>query len=186
MGYTPHSGLDPLNGRQLAHQGWSVVVWPIGLSAPPAGTEALIPAGLVDLKVKTSMWDPKEQQFADSQYGGSVELIARPPAPIRRLDGPEATIIISINATSFRLIVSGGQMHPNGYVMAKTEIQTFTNPTGTLKVAVPDAERFAGPNGELLFHLKVEKLGKRTASALEKAVACRFESIQVALKGTVR
>jgi hypothetical protein len=186
VGYSPFSPLDPLGGRQLEHQGWSVVTWPVKFAPPPSGSEILIPSGLVDLQIKSTLWDRRTDQWVSSQYGGSVEIAARPPQPIHALDDVAASVLININATNYQLTVSGGRMHPKGYVEPGEEIETFTNPTGTLKVNVPDAGRFSGPNGELLFHLRVKKLTSGDESALAKTVTCKFEDVQISLKGTVR
>jgi len=186
IGYTPLNPLAPIEGRELAHQGWSIVTWGVRFTRPPLGSEVLIPSGLVDLEFKTTMWDRKTDRWVPSQYGGSVEIAARPGKPILHLDDAEATIFININATNFELIVSGGQMHPNGYIEPKTELRTFSNPTGILEVSVPDVARFTGPNGELLFHLRVKKLKSKDESILAKTVTCEFEDVEISLKGTVR
>ena len=183
IGYTPHSPLDPISGRQLQRGGWCVVNWPVGLKAPPEGTEVTIPAGFVKVRETGNLRDPQTGGYRDE--GGVVEFRASPPPPIGRLSGASAEITVDLNAPNFKLAISGGQLNANGDIVPKEEIQTYDSPSGTYKVTVPQADRFAGPDGDLLFHLRIRR-SESAGGYMAKTIKANVNSLQIALKGTVR
>jgi len=183
IGYTPYSPLDPLDGRELERGGWCVMTWPMELVAPPAGTEIYIPAGFVKMREAGNLRNPQTGGYRGE--GGVLELSVGPPEPIGSLADAVAEIAVNLNAPNFRLAVSGGKLNANGVIVPEAEIKTFDSPSGVCKVTVPQAERFAGPDGALLFHLKISRM-KSGGDPMAKTMKANVNSIEIALKGTVR
>ena len=76
-----------------------------------------------------------------------------------------------------------------GKVASATEIRSFANPMGKLKLTVPDADRFLDDNGRFVFVLDVQGLHERKKNvkiSAEKISTWKFVSVDVALKGIVR
>jgi len=188
IGYSPLSPLDPLGGMELDRQGWSVVVWPLDISTPPAGAEVFIPAGFVKLDLKSSMWNPGTGRFSESQRG-SVQLWASPPGQVGSLEDATAIVTMNINATGFVLKAHEAQADPTGKLIAREELASYANPTGQVELVIDRAERLADRRGRLALLLTVARLakgGQRGPVTLADAATFRFESIQIALKGKVR
>jgi len=187
IGYSPLSIVDPLPGRRLVRQGWSVVVWPLEIVAPEPGSEVAIPSGLVDLDfghVGMTTWNRQMEQFITAMYPSELLLLARPPRPIGGLKNVSATIRVALDAVNYRLIVSGVKLGSDGRPASREQLDAFANPTGRIELQVPNADRFAHEDGRFVFSLKVEVLDKKLPPT--ERGSWKFESVDVALKGTVR
>jgi len=187
IGYTPQSVVSPLPGRQLVRQGWSVVAWPLEFTAPAPGGKAAIPSGFVDLEfdhVGMMTWNGRTEQFISAVYPSELLLLARPPDPIGALKDASATIRVALNAVNYRLIVSGVKLGPDGKPVSREQLDAFSNPTGRIELQVANADRFAHADGRFVFSLKIEVLDEELPPT--DRGSWKFESVDVALKGTVR
>ena len=173
-------------------QGWSVVVWPVTLTAPAPGTKVYLPSGFVDrtfLNVRGLSWNEIEQTFIESISGAELVMLARPPKLMGTLEKTTATITVRVNATSYRLTIAGAKLGPKDKIVSRTDIVTFANPTGQEQVTIANADRFRDEQGRFVFSLRVERLQQAeggagfTASSVAK---WQFNDIKVDLKGTVR
>jgi len=183
IGYAPYSPLDPVSGRKLERNGWCVVAWPIEVVPPVSGAKVAIPAGFVRVEEEGSLRDAKSGGYLESQNGGALGLKVRPPDPLDSLLDAAAHLTINLSATNFQLTISGGRLDANGAIAPDVAIKTVDSPAGPCDVEIPQADRFAAPDGSLLFHLRIKRLETDQAA---KATTAKVHSIRVALKGTVR
>ena len=181
IGYADGTLIQRLGSLQVARQGWSVVVWPIHLAPPADGQAVLVPAGFVDVSfthVGAPVWDGMNQRFNPTFRPTEILVHARPPRVIGQLEAAEAILRISMDATGYRLVVSG--MAPRG--RRKTPLKTFDNP-GVIELTAPLADRFRTADGRYVFSLDVQRID---APARDDMMRWAFEDIEVALKGTCR
>ncbi len=188
IGHTSANVIDPVKRRKLEYQGWSVVVWTIPLTTPASGTKVFIPSGFVDVNFKGSIWDFRHNQFVETIRPNKIMVFARPPEPIDRIEDATVTLYIEIRASDYRLVVRGAKLDSKGKVASETDIRSFENPTGKLKLTVSDADRFLDDNGRFVFVLYVQRLHEQERNAKISAgkVTWKFTSVKVDLKGTVR
>ena len=188
IGHTSANVIDPVEHRELEYQGWSVVVWTLPLTIPPSGTKVFIPSGFMDVNFRGITWDSQHNRFVETMRPIKMLVFARPPEPIDRIEDPTVTLHIEIRASDYRLVVRGAKLDSKGGTTSTTDIRSFENPTGRLKLTVPDAERFLDDNGRFVFVLDVQRLKKlERGKALSAGKGTwKFTSVEVDLKGTVR
>jgi hypothetical protein len=191
IGYTAHSPIDPLGGRELVRQGWSVVVHPLTVAAPPPADRdkpVYIPAGFTDVEFShrgSPIWNMLTQAFEASKFPGELIVEARPPAGFGGLREAGAALTISLRAGQHRLIVSGvvGGDASNGRrdELARFEPARLTNQV----VQAPRIDDYRGPDGRYVFSLKVDLAGADDGEAVpvEDRPDWAFERVDVALKG---
>ena len=85
IGYTALNPLDPLDGRKLEHQGWSVVTWPLRFTSPPPrnrGVHPLRSGGPVyqvdDVGSEDGSMDPIPVRGKSRNHRPSAETDPRP------------------------------------------------------------------------------------------------------------
>jgi len=111
-------------------------------------------------------------------------VAARPLVRGLDLKDGVAHLKISLMAANYKLSVYGGRLdtnRPESVLLAE-----FENPSGVLDpIRVPDANRFARPDGTYVFTLKVSRLRKlKNTSGVRSP--WKFESIEIALEGVSR
>ena len=208
IGYMDGSVINPAPSVDMEYQGWSAVVWPVNIVAPPTGTEVTIPSGFVERVILNSgglVWNETKQSFQDAQYRESgIVLLVRPPKPIEGLSNPTITVNVHIQASNYKLVVSGAKATRsrqgagrNATVLSRTEIDTIINPTGKYEFVIPDAERFINADGWYGITLEVKGLQKSKAGTApgkvgktKKSKTSRggwsFRTVDVGLKGNVK
>jgi hypothetical protein len=186
IGYTPVSPLDPLPGRELERDGWCVLAWPVAFRAPASGTSVTIPAGFVEVDQRGTLIDPQTNEYQESSYGGSLGLKVRPPSCVSSLANATASVSVRLSAANFQLAVAGGKLDSGGQIVPDEVLQTVDDPSGTVAVEVPQAERFAGPDGSILLHLRVKRLDTGGQNMMSQTMKAKVDGIQIELKGTVR
>ncbi len=188
IGYMSPSLLNPLGDKNLSHQGWSVVVWPIEITAPPAGTQVTLPAGFVDVefpRANPRVWNSTSEKFLSPKENAELIVRAGPFPPLTDLTDTAMEIAVGIIATNYQLIVYGVQLNADEKIAERTEIARLDNPSGQLKIDVPQADRFRDLHGRITVSLAVKSLGQSVGPA-EQRLPWQFQSIDVVLKGTVR
>jgi hypothetical protein len=184
IGYISTSLLDPLPGRNLQRQGWSVVAWPLQLGPPPPGTKVNIPGGFVDRNddPNTTVFDPIKAEFNDHNLDSEFVVRARPPEGIAEMRDLAARLRIGIQAQRYHLTISGVRERRDG-TRAHVEVKKIRSPTGLLPpVTVPDVNRFKSErDGYFVFSLKVERADQTYDPAGRPK--WKFLSIDVALEG---
>ena len=202
IGYVPGSLVDPLPDRSLTRAGWSVIAWPMRISPPKPGSEVLIPAGFVEKRlenIRSSVWNSRSMEFHSTNRPGEVVVMARPPWQGGRLRDATAILTVNIQAVGYDLTVAKARLAKNKAGMAsrlkvvsRTPVETFSNPSGRLRISVPNAERFADAEGWLAFSLRVTRptSSAKTKTARGKpspgqdnTVMWKLDSVDVVLKG---
>jgi len=166
IGYTRHCPIDPLAGRRLRRQGWSVVIWPVKYARSRAGAAVRIPAGFVDVQFRrvagrAPMWNRRGRMFSPVMRNAGMQVAARAPDVVGLLAKAVATIEIDLRAPGFRLSVFGrspGKTDP-------APIDSFDSPMGRKTVTVTGANRFRGADGSYRFLIHVEKLSATPGAA---------------------
>jgi len=197
IGYTAGIPLDPLGGRKLQRQGWSVVVWPVKIHPPARGIKMLIPAPMVETRfdyVGAPVWNPRTEQFVGSYRKAELVILSRPPKSAGDISRAKAHINIDIRANNYRLTVHGLRMYipratgknaASGRIKLEREkIRSFDNPVGLKVVTVESADRFRQADGTYAFSVTVERIGAKPARG--EAANWKFESANVALEGISR
>ncbi|MCD4826116.1 MAG: hypothetical protein K8S55_16110 [Phycisphaerae bacterium] len=192
IGYTPISVIAPLQGRELVRQGWSVIAWPVELVAPKPGTKVQIPAGFVDMEIKSTLWNVAKQEFIDSSYPNKLLILVRPPWPGGRLSAATAKLSVQLQAGGFKMVVSGvklaekdGNKKGRSKIASRMEMKTVENPAGRYEITIPRVERFRGADGRCAILLEVKRLAPATGGDAT-VMTWKIESMNVSLKGTVR
>jgi len=190
IGYTEAGLIRPLGGRTVPRQGWSVVIWPIEFQAPPAGTRVAIPAGLVTRKLRNVMspvWNSWSKQFYPTSRLSELLVLVRPPSPISALKDTTATLTVGIQASGWKLRISGAKHDAAGKVTLRSEIKSITNPSGNFTITIPQADRFLDADGWYVFSLQVQRLGAPAVKpSAGQATSWSFKSVDISLKGIVR
>ena len=204
IGYTDGSPLDPLRGHDLIRQGWCAVVFPVALGPAPPGQAVLVPAGFVHLEyahVGAPVWDPFNERFNRAFRPAEVIVRARPPEALGRQEQVTARLRIRMDATGYRLRVSG--LAGPGAERAGSEvlIEQFDSPR-EIDLVIERADRFRDAAGRYVLDLRVERAGRaaRTPKApagrppppgghhgrvtdADDMIGWAFESIDVTLRG---
>jgi len=211
IGYMDGSVIDPAPSVGMGHQGWSAVVWPINIVAPPPGTEVTIPSGFVQRKILNHgaiTWNDAKQSFQNVQHrDGGIILLVRPPKPIKGLSDPTVILSVHIQASNYKLVVSGVKIARTKQgrarkvkILSRTEIDTINNPTGKYEFVIPGAERFINADGWYAVALEVKsprkggtaitqrKTGNKVKAKQRKASMSgwSFRTVDVGLKGNVK
>lgn len=185
IGRMSRSPLEPLGRRETVRAGWSEVVWPVKVTAPPSGEPVTIPAGFVAMEfvgTASGVWDPYARQFLASNTGKRVHLRVGPPEDVGALEDVNIRLAIGIRAVNFRLTVSG--LTPDGEAV---EFAEYANPTGVKDVAIEQADRFRRPGGGFDLILEVRPLATRPAGMnAQDTNQWQFDFLDVVLEGTVR
>ena len=187
IGYTDEIPVDPLPGRDVKRQGWSVVVWPLTLAAPPTGQRVRIPSGFVELEYDLfprilPIYGGKTEEFRELQGSAGTVVYARPPSVIRRLTGASAELRIDATVSGFDMEVYGltkGKKRPT----AKVLLDRFTGPKGVLTVRVPDADRFQRADGSFAFYIYFSKPATEKLADKGLSGKRRLNSVDVGLEG---
>jgi len=187
IGYTSHSPLQPLGERKIQQQGWCVVVWPLELSPAPAGAKVFIPAGFVNLTLRSLVWDPVNERFGQGHGPAELIVTAGVPRQIGRLEQTTAHLNVSIRAPNYRLRISGVQGRTGRSRGRLNPIRTLDRPDGTWNLVIPEADRFRSDDGSYVFSLKVERIsGRKKKLPAGSAAAWTFINVDVALEGISR
>jgi hypothetical protein len=191
VGYVLRSFTDPLGGRDLQRQGWTIVLRPVRFAPPRPGSAVTIPAGMTEVEftsLRTPVWNAQKQQFIQTIRPSDLLVRAGPPGSIGRLRDVTAEVTVDIQASSHRLVVYGVRRVDGRKVpaSARVELAAYDNPAGRRTCSVPRADRFLGPDGRIQLLLSVQAGGRIKRQALLNAAATwSFESVSVGLKGTM-
>jgi hypothetical protein len=162
----------------LRRQGWSVVAWPLGLSAPPAGTPVLVPAGFVKTVFSgTAIWNAYTQSFNESNYPAEVEMTAELPEVLTGLEAPTVTLRVDMSGPDRILQVFG--LTAGGERVAVGE---HARPTGEVVFRIDQADRFDTGRGGFGFVLKVTSIDDQGIG--RAGVKWQFKTIDVSVEGT--
>jgi len=202
IGYVPGSLVDPLPDRSLTRAGWSVIAWPMRISPPKPGSEVLIPAGFVEKRlenIRSSIWNNRSMEFHSTSRPGEVVVMARPPWQGARLRDATAILTVNIQAVGYDLTVAKVRLAKGKTgtasrlkVVSRTPVETFSNPSGRLRISVPNAERFADAAGWLAFSLRVARPTSpaktkttrgKPSPGQDNTVMWKLDSVDVVLKG---
>ncbi len=192
IGYLEACPLRPVENRDPARQGWSVLTWPIRFRAPPAGSRVRIPAGFtrVDLEDRaSSIWNPLHRRFEPSPRPGKLIASIRPPEPLSMPADTSLELEIGIRAVGYRLEVLGlpadwGEFDNDNAVSLG---EPFVNPNGTVSLTVQDADRFAHPAKGIRLLLRTESIAPPSSEPVARGGqigrSWTFETIDVTLEG---
>ena len=187
IGYMDGSVIDPASSVDMGHQGWSALVWPINITAPPSGTQVTIPTGFVEreiLNYGSLTWNDAKQSFQEAQHRESgIILLVRPPKPIKGLSSPTITLKVHIQASNYKLIVSGVKIARSkkgrgrsATILSRTEVDTISNPTGWYEFVIPEGQRFINTDGWYTVLLEVKSLQKSNTVAAKGKVGNKVET----------
>jgi hypothetical protein len=178
LGTLGPSLVNPVGDRKLRRQGWSVVAWPLGLSAPPAGTPVLVPAGFVKTVFSgTAIWNAYTQSFNESNYPAEVEMTAELPEVLTGLEAPTVTLRVDMSGPDRILQVFG--LTAGGERVAVGE---HARPTGEVVFRIDQADRFDTGRGGFGFVLKVTSIDDQGIG--RAGVKWQFKTIDVSVEGT--
>ncbi len=190
IGYAAHSPMDPLPGRDVRRQGWTIVIWPLQIGPPPAADRdrpVTIPEGFVDVAFRqrgVPVWNIMTETFQPGRHNAELIVQAAPPASFGGLREASAVLRISIRAPRYRLEVGGYKGgDPDG---ERVVLKPFDNPRlSNEAVAIDRADRFRQADGTYVFSLKVERLDRPSEARMDPTdiVEWAFESVDVSLKG---
>ena len=188
IGYTERCPIDPLPGRKLQRQGWSVVTWPLRYVSPRPGTRMRIPSGFVNVEFSrvpgiAPLWSRQAEAFHFLMRDAGVMVSARPPGAVGRLARASAELEVDLRTPGFRLSVLGlgaGERAGEG----GTLLQSFDNPAGRKIVPVADANRFRAEDGSYRFLIRIEKLVRgQGAGRAGPSARGEIQSVDVGLEG---
>lgn len=179
IAHAPIMPLEPLAGRELTRQGWSILVWPVEITPPPADTQIVMPSGFVETVIKplgVLVYKEQENTFLSTYRPTELLLLVGSPAIADNLTDATIKLVVGINAPTCRMVVAGRD--GNKY----TTIKSFTGPVGLLpEIKIPNAERFLNANGQYEISIKIEK-----PAGSEDLALWQFRSIDVSLEGKTR
>jgi hypothetical protein len=179
------------------------VVFPVTLGAPPPGQVVLVPAGFVHLDyahVGAPVWDSFNERFNRTFRPAEVIVRARPPEALGRLERATARLRIRMDATGYRLSVSGLTGPGAGRAGAEIPIEQFDSPR-EIDLVIEQADRFRDAAGRYVLDLRVERTGRaaQTPQApagrpppggtrgrvtdVDDMIDWAFESIEITLRG---
>ncbi|MFP4105331.1 MAG: hypothetical protein ACLFVU_04485 [Phycisphaerae bacterium] len=178
LGYVEGSLRDPVVGADVPHQGWSVLAWPMQLSAPERGARVRIPGGLVDRRLRGSViWNPMTREFMQPFQSGSLYISIAAPEAVGRLEETTATLFIKPSAVNFRLTLFG--VTPEGQTV---QLDSWDNPGDLQTVTVDNADRFQTPEGRYQFEIKAQNISE-SSSVADVSSQWTLERVDVALEG---
>lgn len=191
IGYTGYCPLNPLPpDRNPARRGWSVLVWPLELTAPASGAKVRIPAGFVDREyafVDKAIWSPAERKFNPVTGRATLALLCRPPAVVGSLRQAALDVVITMPLVSdFKLHVLGATGLNGKTPQGVVPIREIAAPGGQkIRVRLDNADRFRDKQGNYIVLLKMEPLNEDASEAalLDSGSAWKFDAIDVALEG---
>ena len=177
IGYADHSILNPARQADGAAAGWSAIVLPLRIQAPPAGTKVAIPAGFVRT---TDAYGSDLRQ--DPRAAADVFVTAHPPEILGELRDVTLRVEIGVTASNYRLSVCGIRDTPDGQDIA-SPVEVFDSPAGLLKATITDGDRFRAANGDYKFCLRVQRLGKKDPNGERDIAMWRLRSLDVSIEG---
>jgi hypothetical protein len=184
IGYGDRGVLDPLKGRPLegGRQGWNVVVWPLRIKAPPAGTPVKVPSGFARVQFGGLAADVYEtvMQAKTLRPGFVVTIRAQLPAGMPGLKDASATLTLNASAKNYRMTVKGRV----AATKRDQQIDVVDRPLGKVRVPVPSADAFATADGAYLFVLEFKSLAGGGDEDLQTGNT--FEGADVDLEGIAR
>ncbi len=183
IGYGNRSVLDPLGGRVVERQGLTVVVWPLQIAAPAAGTAVQAPSGLATVKLQggaPSLYGAAAQRFNAISHKAAMTVKVQPPWP-GGFSQATATLTMQTQAKDFRLRVLGIEAGSNAN--RAVPVASVDRPGGSTVVTVEQAQRFAGVDGSLNFIVRFESMDEPPPPPSAENV---FTDIDVDLEGITK
>jgi hypothetical protein len=133
------------------------------------------------------VWNSWSKQFYPTSRLSELLVLVRPPSPISALKDTTATLTVGIQASGWKLRISGAKHDAAGKVTLRSEIKSITNPSGNFTITIPQADRFLDADGWYVFSLQVQRLGAPAVKpSAGQATSWSFKSVDISLKGIVR
>jgi hypothetical protein len=172
--------IEPLPKSPLEQHGWSVATWPVTIAPPASGSAVLVPPGFTQTQVRLGqVWAPMHNPVIDTRTS-DLGLRAVLPSQVRGLDQPKAVLTIRLRAVNYNVSLLG--VRPD---KAGTEVlDRKESPAGTIRIEVPNADRFRNADGQYEFVLRVEMV--RGQNSEDTTTQWTLESADIALEGIAR
>ena len=182
VGYSERSPLDPLEGANVAQQGWTAEIWPIKIASPRPQSKVVVPPGFTEVQLGNkagNKWDLAVNTVTQSGPGG-IDFRVNLPAQVASLEDAKATITLLMQGANYRLRVVG--LPEKG---TEEVLETINTCGGRHAIEIPNANRFRTADGRYyVFGVRLEPVSAGSDSS--NSPEWSLLSADVALEGISR
>lgn len=182
VGYSERSPLDPLEGANVAQQGWTAEIWPIKIASPRPQSKVVVPPGFTEVQLGNkagNKWDLAVSTVTQSGPGG-IDFRVNLPAQVASLEDAKATVTLLMQGANYRLRVVG--LPEKG---TEEVLETINTCGGRHAIEIPNANRFRTADGRYyVFGVRLEPVSAGSDSS--NSPEWSLLSADVALEGISR
>ena len=166
-------------GEDLQRQGDTLMIAPLQLSRPAAGTEFVIPSPLLDYVTRSppdgsspaSFWDDGRQEWQERSSPSTTWLSVQVPRALLPVQGKQAILEINVSGLMGQIEILGIK---NGNVVS---LRNVTNPVGTVMIEINDPETLTvSENGELPLGVSAGVLAGSDPTQANPAAGAGFDA----------
>ena len=166
-------------GDGLQRQGDTLLIAPLQLSRPAAGTEFVIPSPLLDYVTRrppdgsspASFWDDGRQEWQERSRPSTTWLSVQVPRAFLPLKTEQARLEINVTGLMGKIEILG--IKDDSVV----SLQTVVDPVGTIIIDIDDPESLAvSENGELPLGISAGVIEESDPSQARPAAGTRFDA----------